>query len=78
VILGGAALQRCDKALFSSTALAAEARVFWPLNLRRHQINQWKNEHPNQIHKVPIQPGDFHIMRVIIFRLQKDNHGRND
>src|SRR5215469_7324187 len=45
-------------------------------NLRRHQIDQREDEHPHQIDEVPIQSRDFHVMRVVILRLQ-EQHDRS-
>src|SRR5438132_6146921 len=27
-----------------------------------HEIDQGENEHPHQVDKVPVEPGDFHIL----------------
>src|ERR1700733_11027687 len=67
----------CAKSLRSSPAPTV-APLATALNLRRHQIHQRENKHPHQIHKMPIQTRHFHIMRVIIFRLQKNNDARNN
>src|ERR1700722_7495681 len=47
-------------------------------NPRRHQINQRKDEHPHQVDEVPVQSGHFHIVRVVVFRLQKQNDGAHE
>src|SRR5579864_5576552 len=47
-------------------------------NPGRHQINQREDKHPDQIHKVPVQARDFHIMRVVVYRLEKENDRSHD
>src|SRR6476661_8531104 len=48
------------------------------VNPGRHQINQRENKHPDQIHKVPVQARDFHIMRVVVLWLEKENDRSDD
>src|SRR5579864_5963660 len=43
-------------------------------DLRRHQIHQWEDEHPHQINKVPIQPANFNVVRVVVLRFEKHDH----
>src|ERR1700730_8894121 len=47
-------------------------------DLRRHQIHQREDEHPHQIDEVPVKPSNFHIMRIVVFGFQKQNHCRDD
>src|SRR5580693_3333494 len=49
-----------------------------PYDLRRQQIHQRENEHPHQIDEVPVQPGHFHILRIVIFRFQKQDDRSHD
>src|SRR5208283_1986424 len=30
-----------------------------------HQIHQWENEHPDQVNKVPIKTGSFHVAFIV-------------
>src|ERR1022692_4059500 len=43
-----------------------------------HQIDQRENKHPDQVHEVPIQSRDFHVVRIVIFGFQNQDHGRHD
>src|SRR5689334_15831970 len=57
----------------SSVCLCVPCGEFVLGNLSRHQIHQREDKHPHQINKVPVQPANLHIVRVVILRLEKPN-----
>src|SRR5215472_7665226 len=67
-------------AAFSRRASQPRTGAFSPFlcHLRRHQVHQREDEHPHQVDKVPVQSRHLNVMRVVIFRLQKENHRRHD
>src|SRR5450631_3914228 len=69
--------QRCDQASSPTRALAPAVPAFLR-HLGRQQIHQRENKHPHQIDEVPVQPRHFHILRVIILRLQKQDDRRHN
>src|ERR1700722_6124565 len=58
--------------------LSTHSRQTTPSNPGRHQVNQREDKHPHQVDEVPVKSRYFDIMRVVVFRLQKQNHGRHD
>src|ERR1700722_15475018 len=40
------------------------ARFTMPLQLDGHQIDHRKNEHPDQVHKVPVQAADLNVVGI--------------
>src|SRR5246127_1037520 len=61
-----------------SCALCGEAFLAVVRNLRRHQIHQREDKHPHQINKVPIQPANFNVVRIVVLGLKKHDHGSDE
>ena len=40
----------------------------------REQVDHRKDEHPNQIDKVPVQPADLDVFMVKLFNASRDYH----